>query len=424
MSMRNHASAIAAADAVEEDRLWQRLMAMAEFGGFDGGGVNRAVFSAEDIAARACLLTWAEALALDAGVDAIGNLYLRLTGSDPALPPVMTGSHMDSQPQGGRFDGIYGVIAGLEAIQAVREAGIEPLRSIELVAWSNEEGGRFAPGAMGSAVFTGAMALNDCLAATDIEGIRLQDALAATLAATPELPRRDLRAPVHAYLEAHIEQGPLLEAKGLPVGVVDSVQGSRWFEVTIDGEAAHAGTAPLSGRRDALRSAVAVISALQSFVADDSDTVRFTVGRLEVEPNSPNTVPQRVRFSIDLRHPDAATLNRLGDGIAAETERAVGPCTASVRESFHRAPCQFDDRLVALLEQSADALHLPYTRLASGAFHDAVFLAGHCPTAMIFVPCAEGISHNPAEDASPADLAAGTRLLTAGLVALAMDGPA
>lgn len=414
------ASARAAADHVDGGRQWRRLMEIARFGGFDEGGVNRAAFSAEDIAARACLLEWAGALKLEAGVDAIGNLTLRLPGTDADALPVMTGSHMDSQPQGGRFDGIYGVIAGLEALQAIRESGIAPRRPVEVVAWSNEEGGRFSPGAMGSAVFTGAMRLEDCLPVTDVEGTSLGTALAETIAATPTLPHLDLARPVHAYLEAHIEQGPLLEAEGLPVGVVDGVQGSRWFEVTIDGEAAHAGTTPLSRRKDALRSALAAISALYDLIAEAGDTIRFTVGRMEVRPNSPNTVPQQVLFSIDLRHPDAALLTRLGDRVAACIAGASPPCSATVRETFNRLPCRFDAGLVGLLDGLADELGLAHTQLPSGAFHDAVFLAEHCPTAMIFVPCAGGVSHNPAELASETDLAAGTRLLTAGLTALAM----
>lgn len=408
-----------AASAVSAERIWHRLMAMAAFGGFPGGGVNRAAFSTEDIAARGCLLEWGRQLGLQASVDAIGNLFLRLPGANTELAPVLTGSHMDSQPQGGRFDGIYGVIAGLEALQVVHEAGVVLERGLELVAWSNEEGGRFAPGAMGSAVFSGAMDLSDCLNAVDVEQARLQDALSATLAATPDLPSREFKFPVHAYLEAHIEQGPVLEAENLPVGIVDRVQGSRWFEVRVDGEAAHAGTTPLRRRKDALRCAIAAIDALQALTQDDSDTVRFTVGRLEVEPNSPNTVPQRVRFSIDLRHPDNATLARLGDAIGDCVASSVAPCEATIRETFHREPCQFDEQLVEMLGTSATALGLPCRRLSSGAFHDAVFLAGHCPTAMIFVPCAGGISHNPAESASPSDLAAGARLLTTALVSLA-----
>lgn len=420
MGIGNTATA-AAARHVDGARQWRRLMDMATFGGFGEGGVNRAAFSAEDIAARARLLEWAGALQLEAGVDSIGNLTLQMPGSNAGATPVMTGSHMDSQPQGGRFDGIYGVIAGLEALQAIRESGLTPLRPIEVVAWSNEEGGRFSPGAMGSAVFTGAMQLDDCLPVVDADGTRLDEALARTLAATPDLPRLALGRPVHTYLEAHIEQGPLLEAHGLPIGVVDGVQGSRWFEVAVNGEAAHAGTTPPSRRKDALRSAVAAIAALEDLTSEAGDNVRFTVGRLVVRPNSPNTVPEQVLFSIDLRHPDADTLTGLGDAVGERIAQAVSPCTASVRETFHRLPCRFDSDLVQLLEQLADSLDLAHTTMPSGAFHDAVFLADHCPTAMIFVPCVNGVSHNPAELANAEDLAAGTRLLTAALASLAMQ---
>ncbi len=413
------AQAAAAAGQVNEKRQWQRLMEMARFGHIPNNGVNRAAFSAEDIGARARLLEWADEISLPVRVDDIGNLWLRLPGANDELPPVVTGSHMDSQPLGGRFDGIYGVIAGLEALQAIRETGARHSRPIDVVAWSNEEGGRFSPGAMGSAVFTGAMQLDDCLGVTDSDGIRLSDALQATLDATPDLPRRAFGVPLHAYVEAHIEQGPVLERLGLPVGIVDSVQGSRWFEVTVNGNSAHAGTTPLLDRRDALRAAVNAVSALQALMDDPNDTVRFTVGRLDVTPNSPNTVPERVVFSIDFRHPDHAELTRRGDRIAEIVEASAAPCGVEVMETFTRSPCAFDPALLMRLEAYATALGLPHCSLPSGAFHDAVFVAAHCPTAMVFVPCEGGISHNPAENAKPGDLAAGTRLLTATLLDLA-----
>ncbi len=405
--------------AVSEARLWSTLMEMAEFGARDDGGVDRAAFSAEDIASRRHLLDIAAGLALESAVDEIGNLYLRLPGTAPDLPAVATGSHMDSQPLGGRFDGIYGVIAGLEVLRAMRDAGVQAKRSIEVIAWSNEEGGRFQPGAMGSAVFAGDVALGTCLGAVDAAGIRLADALAETLAATPEVARRPTGTPYHAYVEAHIEQGPILEAHGNPIGVVSGIQGSRWFEVEIIGRAAHAGTTPRAERRDALRTTVAVIAALQAHTDDAEDAVRFTVGRLDVTPNSPNTVPDRVNFSVDLRHPDAATLTRLGDAIPDLATRHAGPCEARVVETFTRAPCVFDSGLKDRIATAARELGLGHEALVSGAFHDAAFLVGRCPTAMIFVPCAGGVSHHPAESAEPADLAAGARVLAATLLAAA-----
>ena len=408
-----------AAAAVKEDRLWERHMAMAEIGRIEGDGVNRQCLSPDDIEARGLLIGWARARGWRVAVDPIANLFLRRSGRDPDADPVVVGSHMDSQPQGGRFDGIFGVLAGLEALEGLDEAGIETERPLEVVAWTNEEGGRFAPGAMGSAVFTGELALESCLELTDAAGIRFADALAETLAATPEAERRQFDFPIAAYLEPHIEQGPQLEASGHQIGIVSGIQGARWYVVEIEGEPAHAGTAPLRGRRDALRATVAVIAALQEMMHDGADETRFTVGRLDVVPNSPNTVPGKVTFSIDFRHPNAEVLERGAARIEAVCRRFAGPCMVRVSQTFRREPCTFQASVVDGIERAAHALDLPYMRLQSGAFHDANFLADVCPTGMIFVPCERGIRHSPAERAKPEDLAAGARLVAATLVELA-----
>ena len=326
---------------------------------------------------------------------------------------------MDSQPAGGRFDGIYGVLAALEALEAMAAAGVATLRPVELVAWTNEEGGRYAPGAMGSAVFTGDRRLAEFDDLADAEGVRFVDALRDTLAATPDLARRPFNFPAAAYIEAHIEQGPRLEASGTTIGVVSGIQGARWFEVTVLGDSAHAGTTPLAGRRDALREAVAAIQALQELMADPDDVVRFTVAKMEVEPNTPNSIASKVTFSIDFRHPDPAILARLGDIVAEVAAAAVSRCTVEVSETLTHAPCVFDPAVVGTVDRAAEALGLSRLTMPSGAFHDAQFLSAVCPTGMIFVPCEKGISHNPAEAASPDDLAAGARVLAASLVELA-----
>ncbi len=410
---------LSAAAAVRKDRLWTRHVAMARIGAIAGNGVNRPCLSQEDIRARALLIAWAEARGYRAAVDDIANLFIHRPGVSIDAPPVLVGSHMDSQPAGGRFDGIFGVLAGFEALEALDDAGIVTQVPIEVVAWTNEEGGRFSPGAMGSAVFTGARHLEDCLPITDALGITFKDALAETLDAAPGLARRRFNFPIRAYIEPHIEQGPELEARGLPIGIVTGIQGSRWYLVKVTGEAAHAGTTPLGHRKDAVRSAIAIIAALQELMQDDTDRLRFTVGRFDVTPNSPNTVPEEVLFSIDLRHPDAAVLEARGDRIAGICRRHAGRCRVTVTETFNRAPSVFPRSLVDTLERTARRLGLGYLRMPSGAFHDANFLAEVCPTAMLFVPCAKGISHNPAESAEPEDLAAGTRVLAAALVELA-----
>ena len=404
---------------VSEERLWRRLMEMAQIGAIPGNGVNRAALSKEDIAARKLLIGWARERNFEVGVDAIGNLFVRRPGQDAAAAPVITGSHMDSQPRGGRFDGIFGVLAGLEAMQAMDEAGVKTRRPIELVAWTNEEGGRFQPCTMGSAVYTGARKLEDFLEVRDNEGVALRDALWQTLTATPGLARRPVNAPAAAYIEAHIEQGPLLENADKTIGVVTGIQGLRWFNIEVSGRTDHAGTTPLALRQDALRSSIQIIHALHELTRDATDTVRFTVGRMLVTPNSPNSVASHVLFSVDVRHPDPATIARLGKAVEPAARKAAGPCAITVTSTLHDDPCVFDPNVVDAVERAANELKLPSMRLPSGASHDAMYLARVCPTGMIFVPCEKGVSHNEAENAKPADLAAGARVLTAALLELA-----
>jgi N-carbamoyl-L-amino-acid hydrolase len=404
---------------IDQDRLWQRHMEMAAIGAIANNGVNRAAFSKEDVASRQLLISWALRRGFTISMDAIGNLFIRRAGEDAHAPPVMTGSHMDSQPRGGRFDGIYGVLAGLEALESIDAAGLRTRRPLELVAWSNEEGGRFAPCTMGSAVYTGARSLADLLKVKDNEGVALEDALAQTLAATPAAQERSPGAAAAAYIEAHIEQGPLLESRGETIGVVTGIQGLRWFNVEIVGETAHAGTTPVAGRKDALREAIDAIVALRELTYDAADTTRFTVGRMLVTPNSPNSVPSHVMFSVDVRHPDAATIARLGDAVEPTVRRALTRCSMKITPTLHDDPCTFAPEVVDCIERAARALSLRYRRMPSGASHDAMYMARVCPTGMIFVPCEKGISHNEAENAAPSDLAAGARVLTAALLDLA-----
>src|SRR5271170_4061192 len=408
-----------AAAGIDEARLWQRHMAMARLGARPDGGVNRQALSDEDIAARRTLIGWAASRGFACAVDPIGNLFVRRAGSEPDLPPVLTGSHLDSQPTGGKFDGAYGVLAGFEVLEALEDLKLPTRRSIEAVAWTNEEGSRFQPGAMGSATFVGRMKLAALLDTVDRAGIRLGDALQATLAATQGIARRNLGFAVASYVEAHIEQGPLLEAERKVIGAVTGIQGSRWFAVEVKGEEAHAGTTPLKIRKDALKAALSMVGALEALMQDDSDTVRFTVGRFEVSPNSPNTVPGRVFFTIDFRHPDPAVLRRLGDRIEPVCRAQARGCAVTVTPTFDAPPTQFAPAIVASVSGAAARLGLPHMDIFSGAFHDAKFIAEIAPTGMIFVPCANGISHNPAESATPSDLAAGACVLAEVLAELA-----
>jgi beta-ureidopropionase / N-carbamoyl-L-amino-acid hydrolase len=408
-----------AANNVNEQRLWQRHAEMAQLGAIPGNGVNRAALSKEDIAARKLLLSWAAKRNYSISADGIGNLFLRRAGTDANATPIMTGSHMDSQPRGGRFDGIYGVLAGFEALEAMDEAGVVTRRPIEVVAWTNEEGGRFAPCTMGSMVFTGARPLADVLDVTDNEGIKLKDALADTLAATPQVAKHDFKSPAAGYIEAHIEQGPLLENARKTIGVVTGIQGLRWFNVEVSGKTDHAGTTPLALRKDAVRDSIAIINALTELTHDPKDVTRFTVGRMLVTPNSPNSVASHVLFSVDIRHPEPQTIARLGDAVEPLARKAAKFCEVKVTPTLHDDPCVFDANVADAVEAAAKTLNLPHMRLSSGASHDAMYMARICPTAMIFVPCEKGISHNEAENATPGDLAAGARVLTAALIELA-----
>jgi N-carbamoyl-L-amino-acid hydrolase len=409
--------------AVSEARQWDRLMQMAQLGAIPGEGVNRACLTDLDRQARRLLIGWAEALGLAVSVDALGNLFLRHEGMEPGLPPVLTGSHMDSQPNGGRFDGIWGVLAGLEAVQALREAGIATRRPIEVVAWTNEEGGRFAPGCMGSMAYAGVKPADAWDAVTDGEGLAFGEELRRHLALEADIPRRGLGvvdgpAPF-AYVECHIEQGPRLEQGGLDIGVVEGIQGSRWFLVEIAGRTDHAGTTPLRLRQDAVQDMVRAINALNTLTHDPEDLLRFTVGRIEISPNSSNTVADRARFTIDLRHPEKKVLLARGDAIASTVQAAMARCVATVTERFHALPSRFDPMVPDAVERATLAQGLKPLRMASGAFHDAQFLAPLCPTGMIFVPCRGGVSHHPSEYSAPHQLAAGARVLTAVLADLA-----
>jgi N-carbamoyl-L-amino-acid hydrolase len=394
-------------------------MAMANIGATPKGGVNRQAFSPEDGQARQLLVAWARELGFAVSLDAIGNLYVRRAGTDPAAVPVLTGSHLDSQPTGGKFDGTYGVLAGFEVLQAMQHAGVTTRRPVELVVWSNEEGSRFQPGCMGSAVFTGKKHIGDLLAVTDKDGCTVGAALQDTLAATPDVPRRAIGGAVAAYIEAHIEQGPVLEAATTPIGVVTGIQGSHRYTVEVLGEEAHAGTTPLRTRKDALKAAATMVGALEVAMADDTDTVRFTVGRFEVAPVSPNTVPGRVFFTIDFRHPEQDVIDRLTSQIEPVCRTHARGCQVKVTQISKVSPTHFGPAIVHTVRQHATRLGFRHMDVFSGAGHDPMYMATICPTGMIFVSCEKGVSHNEAENARPEDLAAGTQVLAECLVDLA-----
>lgn len=397
-------------ERVSKTRLWDRLMALARFGARDDGGVDRQALTDAEIPARAQMIAWGRELGLSPFTDAAANMFLRMEGLEPALPPVLTGSHIDSQPTGGKFDGAYGVLAALEAVQAMREAGLVPHRSIEVVAWTNEEGSRFSPGMTGSDLFTGTKKLSELIDNRDAAGTRLEDALAHILNADDGVPHRPLGFPVAAFLEAHIEQGPLLERARLPVGVVTGIQGTRRYRVRVHGEAAHAGTAERHERKDALMAAVRMIAEIDKAATDPGDT-KLTVGLFEVTPNAPSVVPAEVLFSIDLRHPDDEIVDRVDARIRQIVAAEQSPCHAELWQIQHSPSLTFHPNIRSHIAAAAQQNAIKYQDIYSAAGHDARQLHYVCPTGMIFVPCRDGISHNPAEWCEPDDLVAGARVL-------------
>jgi beta-ureidopropionase / N-carbamoyl-L-amino-acid hydrolase len=405
--------------AISESRLWTLLMELARYGATPNGGVNRQALSSAELGARRYMIAWAKERNFGVTTDGIGNIFVRRNGTDNSLAPVLTGSHLDSQPTGGKFDGSYGVAASMEILAALDELGISTRRPIEVVSWTNEEGCRFFPACIGSGVFAGAFSLDSVLPLMDPDGIKLGDALAATMKGM------DLDAAVrpaskpHCYIEAHIEQGPLLELANIPIGVVTGFQGGCRIKVEVTGQEGHSGTTPRRTRKDALFSAVEIISALKQVAQDQDDILRFTVGRFEVFPGSPNTVPGRVVFVIDMRHPDNTVLRSKADEVQQVAMASAGSCSVDVMEMSYRPPSGFQPAVIDAIRQSAAALGVTHLEMTSGAGHDAVQLDKICPTGMIFIPCWRGLSHNEAESITPEASAIGARVLARTVVVLA-----
>ena len=404
---------------IDADRLWRRHVEMARFGATARGGVNRLALTQEDIDAHVLLAEWAADRGFTVFVDDTGNMFIRRPGAEPEEAPVTSGSHCDTQPTGGRFDGIFGVLAAFEALEAIDDAGLVTRRPVEAAVWNNEEGVRFTPSFMGSSIYAGGVPLETMLAATDSDGVTMASAVQALKAALPSAGHRALGDPIAAFVEAHIEQGPELEAAGDTIGIVTGMQGTRKFSIEVSGEEAHAGTTPRRHRSDAFVDAIAIVNALHDVFHDAEDTVRFTIGQFEVYPGALAVVPGRVSFSIDFRHPEQETLERLGDQVGPLCQKVVERCTVTVEEPSRARPLRFTGVVPETIERVTKLRGYPCRHIYSGAGHDARHLAGLCPSGMVFVPCEKGISHNEAENASPSDLAAGAQVIADVLVELA-----
>lgn len=398
---------------INGSRLLDRMQAFASIGATAAGGVNRQALTDGDREARRLLAELAFARGFTVFQDYMANLFIRREGRDPAHPPLLIGSHLDSQPTGGQFDGALGTLSAFEVLETLEDHGIETSMSIEVVAWTNEEGSRFAPGVMGSMAFAGAANPSEWHSVVGADGASFADELAATLSALPEAVSRPLGMPILAYLELHIEQGPSLEKENLPIGVVTGVQGTRWLEVTISGQAAHAGTTGLTYRRDPMVATVSALHELQLSVMPSDGDARLTIGRMAVSPGSINAIPDTVVFSVDIRHPDPAQLALIENAVrtACKKQAAVQQCTCGIVTMFDMPSAVFSPEVVSAIEAAADRLELPSKRMVSGAFHDALFLARVAPAAMIFVPCRDGLSHNEAEYVSPKHVVTGARLM-------------
>lgn len=395
---------------VDAGRLWQSLMDMGQVGALPHGGCCRTALSAEDKAGRDLFVRWCREAGCDIAFDVIGNIFARRPGRDPARAAVATGSHLDTQPHGGKFDGIYGVLAGLEVVRALNDAGIETEAPIDVVVWTNEEGVRFGPPLAGSSVFAGVTDVAQVHASRTLDGTTVRQDLEATGYLGEERPG-DRK--FDCFVEAHIEQGPILEAEMKTIGVVTRIQGLRWLRVTVTGMDGHAGTTPMNRRRDALQAAAEMVLAINRIARETDEWARLTNGRFDIEPNSGATIPGRVVFICDLRHPDAATLESLDRrmqaamrGIAEAAGVGIG-----IERLLDKLPVQFEAEIIDAVRRSAQQLGYASIDMLSGAGHDAMNVARVAPTGMIFVPCKDGLSHNEAESAEPEHLAAGAQTL-------------
>ncbi|GGC42059.1 Zn-dependent hydrolase [Siccirubricoccus deserti] len=406
-------------------RLWDSLMEMARIGGTAKGGSNRQTLTDADAEGRALFRRWGEACGLALSVDRLGNMVFRREGRDPSRAPVAIGSHLDTQPTGGKFDGVLGVLAGLEIMRALHESGAETEAPLLLVNWTNEEGARFSPPMMGSGGAMGLFTEAEVLAKRAADGAVFGEEL-RRIGWQGEADPTELQK-VGAYLELHIEQGKVLEDGGHDVGIVTHALGQSWFEVVVEGEEAHGGSV-MAGRRDALMAAAPLISAVEeialSTCSPTGEAGRGTVGVVEVYPSSRNIAPSRVFFSVDMRHGDPDCLTRMGEALAARAAEvsAARKVTATVTPFWHSPLTPFDTTLVQRARDSAKARGLNYHEMPTGIGHDAVYLARKVPVVMVFTPCHGGISHNEAESITPEWATAGLQVLadaalaTAGLV--------
>ncbi|HER26833.1 MAG TPA: Zn-dependent hydrolase, partial [Rhodospirillales bacterium] len=391
-------------------RLWDSLMEMAQHGATKKGGVCRLALTDIDKAARDLFVQWCEQAGCTVTVDKMGNIFARRPGRDNSLPPVVMGSHIDSQPTGGKFDGIYGVLSGLEVIRSLNDMDYETNAPIEVSAWTNEEGSRFAPAMVASGVFAQVFDLEYGLSRADVDGKTMGEELERIgYAGEDEVGGREFT----AFFEVHIEQGPILENEEKTIGVVTDAQGQRWYEITLTGQEAHAGPTPLPTRKDALLGAARIIHTVNRIGMDNQPNGCATVGMIQVHPNSRNVIPGQVFLTVDFRHPNADILEAMNDELEIEIRKIVDTIGLEMEfeQIWYSPPVAFDSDCVNAVRKAAEQGGYAHRDIVSGAGHDACYINKVAPTAMVFIPCENGISHNEEENATPDDITAGAQVL-------------
>ncbi len=394
----------------DPERLWETLMETAAIGGTAKGGICRLTLTDLDRQVRHWFRSATEALGCTVTIDDMGSMFARREGQRREVPPIAMGSHLDTQPTGGKFDGALGVLAALEVLRTLHQAGYETFAPIEIVNWTNEEGSRFTPPMLASGVFAGVFTRDWAYNRADPAGVSFGSAL-------EDLGQRgDQRSgdhPLSAFFELHIEQGPLLEAEAVDIGAVKGVQGIRWFEVTVIGQDAHTGATPMHLRKNALLGAARIVELVEAIARAHAPAAVATVGSMQIKPNSPNVVPGEVFLTIDMRHPESQTLEAMEGELNAALAAVGEPLGLSVAATkiWDQPPVIFDAQCVASVRKAAETSGFSVRDMVSGAGHDAAYVARVAPTAMIFVPCRGGISHNEAEFTSKEQCAAGAQVL-------------
>ncbi|MCP4444260.1 MAG: Zn-dependent hydrolase [Myxococcales bacterium] len=404
---------------VNGERIWDTLMQMAKIGATEKGGCCRLALTDLDKEARDLYVKWCKEAGCSIRIDKIGNVFARRDGEDNSLPPVMTGSHIDTQPTGGRFDGVYGVMAGLEVIRALNDLNIKTKHPIETSIWTNEEGSRFAPAMVASGVFAGVYELDYGLSREDADGKTMGQELERIGYAGPDNVGGR---PVHAFFEVHIEQGPILEEEETTIGVVTDGQGQRWYELTFSGVESHAGPTPMNRRKDALLGTARVIELVNKIGLDNAPVACATVGMVNVHPNSRNVIPGKVFSTLDFRHPKDDVLagmdKAMREGVDA-IAKELG-LTYELEQIFYYAPIPFDEGCVSAVREASIECGYSHRDIVAGAGHDACYLSKVAPASMVFVPCVDGISHNEVEDAKPEWITAGANVLMGAMVSRAI----